>query len=99
MAKIVEEAFTLLEDIASNNYQWPSEQSIAKKAIRVFEVDQLIALTSQILALSNQFVAFTTHRALPKTTAAMANTSYPTVETELEQAQYLNNRNFGYQRN
>ena len=30
--------FTLLEDMASNNYQWPSDWSIVKKAVGVFEV-------------------------------------------------------------
>ena len=65
----------------------------------VFEVDQLTTVTTQISALSNQFSAFTTHRALPKEIAVVANTSYPTVETELEHAQYLNNRNFEYRGN
>ena len=53
MDKTVDVAYALLEDIASNNYQCPSEWSIAKKAVGVFEVDQLTALTTQILALSN----------------------------------------------
>ena len=60
---------------------------------------QLTTLTAQISALSNQFAAFTTHGALPKETIVVANTSYPTVEFELEQAKYLNNRSFGYQGN
>ena len=62
-------------------------------------MDQLTNLTTQITALSNQFAAFATHIALPKEIVVVANTSYPTVETALEQAQYVNNRNFGYQGN
>ena len=99
MAKTTDETFTLLEDMASNNYQSPSERSIVKKATKVFEVDQLIALTALISAFSNQFSAFTTYGALPKETVTVANISYPIVEMELEQAQYLNNRNFGYRGN
>ena len=49
--------------------------------------------------MSNQFVTFTTHGALPKETTAVANTSYPTIETALEQAQYVNNKHFKYQEN
>ena len=94
MTKTTNAAFTLLEDKASNSYQWASEWLIVKKASWVFEVDQLTALTTQISALSNQSATFTTHRALPKETIAMAYTSYPTVETSLEQVQYVNNRNF-----
>ena len=39
IAKTTKKAFTLLEDMTSSNYQWPSERSIAKKAIKVFEVN------------------------------------------------------------
>ena len=66
MAKIADDVFTLLEDMASNNYQWPSEWSISKKAAGLFEVDQLTTLSAQILDLSNQFTAFTTHEAHQK---------------------------------
>ena len=99
MAKIVEEAFTLLEIMASNNYQWPIERLIAKKVAWVYEVDQFIALCTQIAALSNQFASFTTQGVGPKDSAAMKNTSYPSIDADLEQAQYVNNKNFGFRGN
>ena len=73
--------------------------SIAKKVAEVYEVDQFTALSSQITALSNQFVSFTIQGAGPKDTVAMATISYPSVETDLDQAQYVNNKNFGFQGN
>ena len=84
MAKTTEEAFTLLEDMASNNYQWPIERSIAKKVVGVYEVDKFTALSTQIAALSNQFALFTTQGVGPKDSAAMATTSYPSVDSNIK---------------
>ena len=84
MAKIVVVAFTFLEDMASNNYQWPIEWSIAKKVAGVNEVDQFTALFAHITALSNQFATFTTQGAGPKDLVAMATTSYPSVDSDLK---------------
>lgn len=45
--------------MASNNYQWPSERSSPRKAIRAYEIDALITLiaqvTVQVAALSKKF--------------------------------------------
>ncbi|KAI5349909.1 hypothetical protein L3X38_002800 [Prunus dulcis] len=47
IAKTQDEAYELLESMASNSYQWPSEHAMAKKA-RVHDVDAITALTAQI---------------------------------------------------
>ena len=44
VAKTADEPFILLEDMTSNNYQWPIEWSLAKKAVELYEVDQFTAL-------------------------------------------------------
>ena len=84
MAKTTEEAFTLLEDMVLNNYEWPSEWAMMKRAVGIHKVDQLAALSAHISTLSNQFVGLTTQVAQTLDTIAIANTSYPTGEIELE---------------
>ncbi|KAJ4724944.1 Retrotransposon gag protein [Melia azedarach] len=60
LSKTVKEAYALLEEMACNNYQWPSERSIEKRAARVHEVDQMAAFSAQVASLSNQIKNFTT---------------------------------------
>ena len=54
MKKTEEEVYDLLEDMATNNYQWPSEKSIPKKIARVHKIDAITNLTAQITSLSKQ---------------------------------------------
>ena len=54
MKKTEDEAYELLEDMATNNYQWPSERSIPKKTAGLHEVDAITNLTAQIASLSKQ---------------------------------------------
>ncbi|KAJ8774906.1 hypothetical protein K2173_019910 [Erythroxylum novogranatense] len=56
MRKTSQEACALLEDMASNSYQWPSERNSGKRGI--LEVDQVTQLSTQLSALSNQFSKF-----------------------------------------
>ncbi|KAJ4724830.1 DNA-directed DNA polymerase [Melia azedarach] len=58
-----EEAYALLEQMACNNYQWPSERSIGRRAAGVHEVDQMAVLSAQVVVLSNQIKIFTTREA------------------------------------
>ena len=74
----------MLEDMASNNYQWPIERSVAKKVAGVYEVDQFTALSTQISTLSNQFVAFTTQGVGRKKKTIMENISYLSAEINLK---------------
>ncbi|XP_034203729.1 uncharacterized protein LOC117618238 [Prunus dulcis] len=53
MGKTETEAYNLLEEMASNNYQWPSERSTPKKA-GIHEIDAISALTAQISTMSKQ---------------------------------------------
>ena len=39
MSKTPEDAYNLLETMASNNYQWHGERIVSKKVIRLHEVD------------------------------------------------------------
>ena len=65
LLKTTEEAQTLLEEMAANNYQWSNEKSILKKAVGIHDVDSLIAIYAQVAALSNQIAALTTKGASP----------------------------------
>ncbi|XP_062103810.1 uncharacterized protein LOC133814923 [Humulus lupulus] len=51
LAKTVDEAFTLMEEMATNSYQWPNERSGPRKVARLYEVDQMTAMHAQIAAL------------------------------------------------
>ena len=52
--KMPEEAYDLLEEMASNSYQWQCERGSAKKAAGVHNVDTYTALSAQIEALTKK---------------------------------------------
>ncbi|XP_062114018.1 uncharacterized protein LOC133825034 [Humulus lupulus] len=53
MSKSANEAHELLEEMAMNNYNWPSERE-NKKVAGVLEVDPIAMLTAQIASLTKQ---------------------------------------------
>ena len=52
MGKSLDDAYNLLEEMAANAYQWPSERNISKKALGVHELDILTTLSSQVASIS-----------------------------------------------
>ncbi|KAJ4717050.1 DNA-directed DNA polymerase [Melia azedarach] len=54
MSKTPDEAYQLLEEMASNNYQWPSDRSTQRRVAGVHEIDAITALTAQVATLSRQ---------------------------------------------
>ncbi|XP_062075775.1 uncharacterized protein LOC133779893 [Humulus lupulus] len=55
MSKSANKANELLEEMATNNYQWPSERSGSnKKVAGVHEIDAITALTNQVASLTKQ---------------------------------------------
>ncbi|XP_062100251.1 uncharacterized protein LOC133806142 [Humulus lupulus] len=48
------EAYELLEEMAMNNYQWPTERGQTKKVPGMIELDAISMLTMQVGALTNQ---------------------------------------------
>ncbi|XP_062094095.1 uncharacterized protein LOC133800149 [Humulus lupulus] len=53
MRKSANEAYELLEEMAMNNYNWPSQRE-NKKVAGVLEVDPIAMLTAQIVSLTKQ---------------------------------------------
>ena len=53
MGKSANEAFNLLEVMASNNYQWPNERA-TKKTAGLYEIDGFSALTAKVASLSRK---------------------------------------------
>ena len=53
MSKTAKGATSLLEEMASNNYQWPIERTMAKKVVGIHELDLFAALTAQVASLSH----------------------------------------------
>ncbi|KAF5472037.1 hypothetical protein F2P56_008785 [Juglans regia] len=60
MSKTAEGATSLLEEMTSNNYQWPTERTMAKKVARIHELKSFAALSAQVASLSHQISALTT---------------------------------------
>ncbi|KAH9780125.1 hypothetical protein KPL71_007966 [Citrus sinensis] len=54
MGKTLEATYELLEEIASNNYQWSLERPISRRATGVHNVDVVTALYAQIIAIRNK---------------------------------------------
>ncbi|XP_041001613.1 uncharacterized protein LOC121247311 [Juglans microcarpa x Juglans regia] len=100
MSKTAKGATYLLEEMASNNYQWPTERTIAKKVAGIRELEPLAALSAQVATLSHQISALTTQR-IPQSAEYVAATSMtvPSNEASQEQVKYINNRNYNYRGN
>ncbi|XP_023887557.1 uncharacterized protein LOC111999657 [Quercus suber] len=49
-----EVAYELLEKLASNNYQWPTERAMPRKTAGVLELDSITSLAAQMATLSQQ---------------------------------------------
>ncbi|XP_040996048.1 uncharacterized protein LOC121242223 [Juglans microcarpa x Juglans regia] len=100
MSKTVEGATYLLEEMALNNYQWPTERTMTKKVVRIHELEPLVALSAQVANLSHQISVLTTQR-IPQSTEYVAATSMivPDNEASQEQVQYINNRSYNYRGN
>ena len=54
MAKTRDDAYALLDEIASNSYQWGSDRTTTKKAAGIYEVDIVTAIQAQVDALSKK---------------------------------------------
>ncbi|XP_022874195.1 uncharacterized protein LOC111393026 [Olea europaea var. sylvestris] len=95
MAKTVEVAYALLDDIATNSYQWPSERLGVKKVAGLHEVDHITALAAQVASLTNQIVTLTSQGNQQKVNSVIStSSSHQETEVANEQAQYLNSRNY-----
>ncbi|XP_022864267.1 uncharacterized protein LOC111384238 [Olea europaea var. sylvestris] len=86
MAKTENDAYALLDDIATNNCQWPSERLSVKKVAGLHEVDPITALAAQVTSLTNQIVTLTTQGNQQKADLVMRLRNH-------ENLSYGNNRN------
>ncbi|XP_040987883.1 uncharacterized protein LOC121235614 [Juglans microcarpa x Juglans regia] len=62
MLKTAEGATSLLKELASNNYQWPTKRTMAKKVAGIHELESFAALSTQVASLSHQISVLTTQR-------------------------------------
>ena len=100
LSKTTEEAFRLLEEISTNNCQWPREWS--KKAAGIHEVDPITSLSAQVSALVNQIVSFTTRDVAGRESVMVASSSSYSGDglgLDTKQCQFVNNRNYNFQPN
>ena len=97
MSKTAKGATSVLEEMTSNNYQWPIERTIAKKVAGIHELDPFAALSAQVASLSHQVSTLTTQR-IPQSAEYVVASSMtvPMNEASQEQVQYINNRNYNY---
>lgn len=52
MSKTQFETYELLNEMVMNKYQWPNEKVMPKKAARIYEIDAIIPLTTQVASLT-----------------------------------------------
>ena len=57
LRKSEDESYQLLENMAINNCQWPSERATLKKPKNMFEVDVFSNLVAQVSLLTKQLHA------------------------------------------
>ncbi|PKU63126.1 hypothetical protein MA16_Dca025031 [Dendrobium catenatum] len=55
MCKPFEEAYKLVENMATNNFQWYSNNVNHKRVADIYEYDTLFILTAQVAAISKKF--------------------------------------------
>ncbi|GMP70559.1 hypothetical protein CsSME_00029364 [Camellia sinensis var. sinensis] len=86
--------------MASNNHQWPTERTMAKKVARNHELESYAALSAQVATLSHQISALTAQR-VPQGAeyVAVSRMTVSSNEASQEQVQYINNRNYNYRGN
>ncbi|WRX27887.1 Retrotransposon gag domain - like 10 [Theobroma cacao] len=61
MSKNAADAYNLLEEMASNNYQWLLERSGSRKAVGTYEIDAMSNLAKQVAALSKKIDTMGVH--------------------------------------
>ncbi|XP_017974489.1 PREDICTED: uncharacterized protein LOC108661567 [Theobroma cacao] len=61
MSKNAANAYNLLEEMALNNYQWPSKRSSSRKVIGAYEIDAIGNLVVQMVALSKKIDTLGVH--------------------------------------
>ena len=54
MSKTPEDAFSLLQTMASNNYQWHGDRNQSRKTTRVYEIDGLNLVNAKLDSLTKK---------------------------------------------
>ncbi|PKU81674.1 hypothetical protein MA16_Dca019672 [Dendrobium catenatum] len=49
-----DEANKLIEEMATNNFQWPADRLNPKKVVEIYKYDALIILTLQVVTISKK---------------------------------------------
>jgi hypothetical protein len=98
MAKTKDDAYALLDEIASNSYQWGSERASTKKA-GIYEVEALTAIQAQIVALSKKLESQTVNVvSTPSPCNACGgphnNGDCVNMQPQPEQVNYVGNNNY-----
>lgn len=78
MSKTHEVPYELLEDMAANAYQWPTECFMPRKVRGVHEIDTLSVLSDRVAILSKHISSLTTNaiHTLPKVCELCNKTHY-----------------------
>nr|XP_023870464.1 uncharacterized protein LOC111983048 [Quercus suber] len=106
MSKTHEAAYELLEELASNNYQWPIERAIPRKATGVLELDSITSLAAQMATLSQQLSKMNVNAIQTNVvhdhcagnhSSADCQVGNPFAQSSYEQANYVSN--FQHQNN
>ena len=72
MSKSEDEAYKLLENMALNNFQWPSERVTPKKPVGMYDIDVFFNLAAQVSLLTKKIQATQLQNAQASTNAIEA---------------------------
>lgn len=61
LSRTANDAYSLMNEIVTNNYQWPSERSSANKVTGLYEVVSITALSAKMSSPISQIATFTAH--------------------------------------
>ncbi|XP_052188365.1 uncharacterized protein LOC127798771 [Diospyros lotus] len=105
MGKSTEDAYELLEEMASNNYQWSTERGMPKKASGMYEVDGINMLNAKVDNLVKIFGKLGNGNAVYSNSNSASNCDWYENShlgsdcMQVEQAQYISNYNMQNQQN
>ena len=105
MGKNIEVIYEMLEEMATNAFQWPSDRNVPRKKVEVHELDVLTTLSSQVASSSKQVSSLITQANVIRNptkacdlcggpqTSTQCQERNPFTPSQPEQANYVENQN------
>ena len=96
-SKTPDQALQLIEEMAINSSQWPGERANVRRVAGMHELDRQTTILARLKQISTQISSMGIQG--PQAMIHHDSINLNLMGTNLEQANYVNNRNFGFQGN